>query len=51
MGTTLAARLMRRLEKGMILFSEPPKDCYKIVNLYVDKSTGKIVIKYDDGKS
>jgi len=46
MGTALAARLMKRIEK--ILFSEPSKGNCKIVNIYVEKSTGKIVVKYDD---
>ena len=29
--------------------SDPPEGCYKVTNLYVDPTTGKFVVKFDDG--
>lgn len=28
--------------------SVPPPDKYKVINIYVDPATGKLVVEYDD---
>ena len=30
------------------LKSDPPTGKYKVINLYVDPATGKLIIEYDD---
>lgn len=29
--------------------SNPPRGMYRVTNLYIDPSTGKLTIEYDDG--
>ncbi len=35
-------------EQGEAIKSLPPKGYFRVTNLYVDPSTGKMVVKYDD---
>jgi hypothetical protein len=38
-----------RLKVNAQTMSTPPEGYYKVTNLYVDPSNGKLVIEYDDG--
>jgi len=35
-------------ELNGVVFSDPPTGKFKVTNLYVEPTTGKLVVKYDD---